>query len=167
MKAFTAVDLTPQCEVRATTRYEYMLLEKVPGAADLITLLATEVWRNPDEFEARLTPQKSLIFRWRASSPTGGIASVRDSNRTLCLSLVASGLDADADRITLDAFQRHVVRELHDTGFEPSFDLVELQHRPLIATIGLFIPQQQDDRWIFALADRCFAAAFFRKLGLA
>lgn len=167
MNGFTAVDLTPTCEVRSTVRYEYALLEKISGAMDLITLLATEVWRNPDEFEIPLAPNANLILRWRAVAATAGIATVRDSGRTLSLSLIASGLDVDADQITLEAFQRHIVRELHDTGFEASFDLVELRERPLLATLGLFVPQDENDRWVFALADRCFAAAYFRKLGLA
>jgi hypothetical protein len=167
MKGFTAVDLSPQCEVRLTAQYEYALLEKIPGAAELISLLAGHVWRNPEEFETPLQQGSKLILRWRTSSQTAGIATVRDSQRTLSLSLVASGLDADGDHLTLDAFQRHAVRELHDTGFEPSFDLIELKQRPLIATIGLFVPADEKDRWVFALADRCFAAAYFRKLGLA
>jgi hypothetical protein len=167
MSTFTVVDLSPQCDVRLTAQYEYPLLEKLPEAAELIVLLATWVWREPEEFETPLDEGGHLIFRWRASSQTAGIATVRDSHRTLSLSLVVSGLDADGDKLTLDAFQRYAVRELHDTGFEPAFDLIALKQRPLIATIGLFVPQDAKDRLMFGLADRCFAAAYFRTLGLA
>jgi hypothetical protein len=167
MHGFTAVDLTPQCEVRLTAAYEYALLEKIPGALDLIGTFANQIWRNPEEFETSINPMSKLMLRWRASCPTAGIATVRSSDRALSLSLLASGLDPAADHLTLDAFQQHAVRELHDTGFEPSFELVELKQRPLVATIGLSVPQVEKDRWLFALADRCFAAAYFRKLGLA
>ena len=167
MLQFTVVDLSPQCEVRLTAQYEYALLEKIPAAAELITLLATQIWRNPEEFETSLSSGSQMILRWRASSRTAGIATVRDSQQTLSLSMLVSGLDAEGDRLTLDAFQKHAVRELHDTGFEASFDLIELRQRPLIATVGLFVPQNEQDRWIFALADRCLAAVYFRKLGLA
>jgi hypothetical protein len=167
MQGFTAVDLTPQCEVSLTANYEYSLLERIPGAVDIIALLAAEIWRNPEEFDVPLRQGSELRLRWRNTSQTAGIATVRNSSRTFSLSLVASGLDADGDHLTLDGFQRHIVRELHDTGFEPSFDLIELRQRPLVATIGLAIPQGEKDRWVFALADRCFAAAYFRKLGLA
>src|SRR5208282_2688051 len=160
MRGFTAVDSSPQCEVRLTAHYEYPLLEKIPGAGELITHLATHIWRSPEEFETPLHQGCQLFLRWRASSKTAGIATVRNARRALSLSLIASGLDADADHITLDAFQRHVVRELHDTGYEPSFDLIELKQRPLLATIGLFVPTEESDRWAFALADRCFAAAY-------
>jgi hypothetical protein len=167
MRGFTAVDLSPQCEVRLTAEYEYSLLEKIPGAGDLITHLATHLWRSPDEFETPLHHGTKLILRWRASSQSAGIATIRNSKRALSLSLLASGLDPEGDQLTLDAFQNHAVRELHDTGFEPSFDLIKLKPRPLLATIGLFLPQSEADRWVFALADRCFAAAYFRKSGLA
>src|SRR5580658_2431163 len=96
MKGFTVVDLSPQCEVRLTAQYEYALLERIPDAAELIVLLATQIWRNPEEFEIPLDQGSKLILRWHASSQTAGIATVRNSERTLSLSLVVSGLDADA-----------------------------------------------------------------------
>jgi hypothetical protein len=166
MHGFTVVDLSPQCEVRLTAQYEYALLERISGAAELIGLLASRIWRDPDEFEVPLEPSSNLILRWRASSQSAGIATIRTSTQTHSLSLIASGLDPDGDHLTLDAFQRHSFRELHDTGFEPSFDLIELKQRPLLATIGLIVPKNEQDRGVFALADRCFAAAYFRKQGL-
>jgi hypothetical protein len=167
MQSFTAVDLTPQGEVRLSAVYEYSLLEQIPGAVEIIARLGAEIWRSPEEFDCPLAPESQLRLRWRSTSQSAGIATVRNPSQTLSLSLVASGLDSDGDVLTLDAFQRHIVRELHDTGFEPSFDLIELKDRPLIATIGLVIPGDKTDKWVFALADRCFAAAYFRRLGLA
>jgi hypothetical protein len=166
MREFTAVDLSPQCEVVSRAKYEYELLERIPQAAELIVVLATQVWRNPDEFETRLDPSLELVLRWRASSNTAGIATVRDSEHTLSLSLLVGGIDVDGDTITLEAFQRYAVRELHDTGYEPSFDLIGLKERPLLATVGMFMPKGEASRRLFALADRCFAAAYFRTLGL-
>jgi hypothetical protein len=82
------------------------------------------------------------------------------------LSLLASGIDPEADRLTLDAFQKHLLRELRDTGFEPAFALMDLKQRPLVATINFKSPTEPADQLLTALADRCFAAAYFRKLGL-
>ena len=59
------------------------------------------------------------------------------------------------------------VMDARKIRFEPSFDLVRLSDRPLLATIGLIMPEDKSQQWDFALADRCFAAAYFRKLGLA
>lgn len=165
MRGFTVVDLTPQCQVRSKARYEYELLEQVNGAAELLGDVTSLLANNPEAFEAKLAD--SIFLRWRASSQTTGIAAVRDeSERTLSLSIVASGLEPESDHLTLTAFQDHAVRELRDGPYEPSFDLVNLPERPLLASIGLILPPVQH-RWPFALADRCFAAAYFRRLGLA
>ena len=51
MRAFTAVDLTPQCEVQLRAVYQYELLEQLPGAAKLIGSLAGEIWRAPEQFD--------------------------------------------------------------------------------------------------------------------
>jgi len=168
VRAFTAVDLTPQCEVQLRAVYQYELLEQLPGAAKLIGSLAGEIWRAPEQFEVPIDGTLSGIhLRWTAIAESAGIASIRDRQQPLAISLLVSGRDAEADRITLEAFQQHVVQQLRDTGYEPAFDLAELQERPLLATVGLFLPEDQVDRRIFALIDRCFAAAYFRRLGLA
>ena len=83
------------------------------------------------------------------------------------LSLLCSGLDEQADALTLKAYQQHLMVELRDTGYEPAFGLMELRHRPLVATIPFFAPPDPTDQLLVALADRCFAAAYFRYLSLA
>jgi hypothetical protein len=167
MQGFTAVDLTPQCEVRLEARYEYGLLEQIESAPELIGQMSGELWRCPESFEFSF-PQiyGRIMIRWCACAPTSGIAILRDQRQTFSVSLLASGLDTSADKLTIDACQQHIVRQLHGTRFEASFDLLGLAQRPLVATIGLFIPEKPEDRKLFALADRCFAAAYFRKLGL-
>jgi hypothetical protein len=71
-------------------------------------------------------------------------------------------VNAETDRLTLDVFQKHLLRELHDTGYEPSFALMDLKDRPLVATINFTAPPDPSDQFIVALTDRCFAAAYFR-----
>ena len=166
MRGFTAVDLTAQCEVRLQAHYEYELLEKIEGATDLIAQFATKIWSSPEEFQIPLKQDGNLTWRWRALAQGAGIASLRMGAEPLSLSLLASGIDASADQITLTAFQQHAMRELHDTGFEPAFDLMSLTDRPLIATINIHSPREQVDRLATALADRCFAASYFRYHGL-
>jgi hypothetical protein len=168
MKGFTAIDLTLQCEVRLQARYEYGLLEQINGASELIAECSTELWRAPEAFEKPLDGTSSrLSLRWMATAASAGVLVARDGMKTLALSLLASGIDREADRVTLETFHKHVVRLLHDTGFEPAFDLLGLSQRPLLATIGFYLPENPADRQIFALADRCFAAAYFRRLALA
>ena len=87
---------------------------------------------------------------------------MRHNGELMSLSLLASGLDADADTITLNAFQSHLLRELRDTRFEPAFDLTNLLERPLVATINFRSPELPADQQVVALVDRCFAAAYFR-----
>lgn len=167
MRAYTVVDLTPQCEIRSQVLYEYTLLERIEGAAELIGLFSAEIWRNPEEFEVIPEKGSKLVFRWRATSPSTGSATLRNAEQTLSLSLLASGVDSVSDEITLQALQKHAVAELRGTPFEPAFDLITLRARPLLVTVGLTVPKEASDRAIFALADRCFAAAYFRRLGLA
>lgn len=110
---------------------------------------------------------KAMTLRWKAASPSSGIATVRCNGKLSSLCLLVAGIDGQSDHVTLSAFQLHLVRELHDTGIEPAFDVMELPERPLVASIHFEAPTEAEDRRAFALADRCFAAAYFRCLGLA
>jgi len=171
MRGFTVVDLTPQGEVRSTTHYDYPRLRCIDGAEELLVAFARELDSTLEQFELPLpNSDGELIWRWRACNPSGsGVASLRRGQQTLAISLLASGIDPEADLITLKSLQQHIVRELHDTGFEPGFGINQLWQRPLLVSVGLRAPGPTTprDRWLFALADRCFAAAYFRRLGLA
>jgi hypothetical protein len=167
MKSFCVADLNVRGELIAKQTYRYDQLEQIPGAGDLITSFATLLWRSPDEFEATLPTSTGVAVRWRSSSATSGIVTLRCNEVLASLSLLASGVSAEADRVTLDAFQRHLVRELHGTETEPAFALMDLSERPVVATINFQSPADELDRLIVALADRCFAAAYFRTKDLA
>lgn len=168
MRRFFMADVNATGELRTLAEYRYEQLELIPGAADLLGTLSGAVWRSPEEFEVPLhLERRHLVLRWRASAATAGVATVWDRKVLASVSLACSGLDDDADRITLDAYQRHLLHELHDTGYEPAFSLLHLRERPLLATVGFAAPPDPTDRILVALADRCFAAAFFRYLSLA
>lgn len=167
MKTFYVADITPRGDLQSKTAFEYAQLEQHPVALDLITEFSTYLWRSPEEFEIPLPTRLHMVQRWRASSETTGVSTLRWRGQVVSLSLIASGKDPEADSHTLGAFQQHLLNELHDTGFEPSFGLLNLTERPLAATISLLVPPEPEDREIFALADRCFAASYFRRLGLA
>jgi hypothetical protein len=125
------------------------------------------LWQNPDSFEIALAgSHRKLILRWSASARTAGIMTIRHDDQLMSLSLLATGIEPQADTITIAAFQNRLVHELHDTGSEPAFALLELNQRPLVATINFRSPPLDGDQQIVALADRCFAAAYFRYHGL-
>jgi hypothetical protein len=167
-RRFFVADLSSGGELKAMTEYRYDQLEQVPGAADLITNFATTLYRWPEEFETNLGGGRSTMrFRWRASAETAGITTLRSNDELASLALLASGLNPDADRLTLEAFQTHLLRELHGTPFEPAFALLEIPQRPLVAVVPFRSPSDQTDQFLTALADRCFAAAYFRYLHLA
>ena len=167
-RRFFVADLNAQGELKSETEYRYEQLEQVPGAAELISTFSAIVWRTPEEFETPLHPRnRRLTLRWRASASTAGIATVRSGDDLASISLVCSGLDENADTVTLRTYQQHLLAELRDTGYEPAFGLMELERRPLVATVVLFAPPDPTDQLLVALADRCFAAAFFRYLSLA
>jgi hypothetical protein len=108
-----------------------------------------------------------LTFRWLASAETAGITTLRNAGELTSIGLLASGINPDADRLTLEAFQTRLLRELHGTPFEPAFGLREVAQRPLVAVVAFAAPSDQVDQLLVALAERCFAAAYFRYLNLA
>ena len=166
MPNFHVADLSTRGDLLATAEYGYEQLEQIPAAAELIVQLATNLYRSPDEFEIPLAPSKHLTFRWRSSAPTAGISTVRWDTQLASLGLLASGLNRDADHVTLAAFQSHLLRELRNTEFEPAFALMELTQRPLVVSVPFHAPDDKLDQLLLALADRCFAAAYFRYLHL-
>ncbi|HEV2294796.1 MAG TPA: hypothetical protein VGR35_13155 [Tepidisphaeraceae bacterium] len=167
-RRFFVADFNVRGELRAIEEYRYDDLERIPGAGELIIRFSTALYRAPQTFELSLpSVQGNATFRWLASAETAGIATLRHRSELTSISLLASGLDPQADHLTLEAFQHHLVRELHDTGVEPSFALMDLRERPVVATTNFKTPDDQTDQLIAALSDRCFAASYFRYLNLA
>lgn len=169
MKNFFVADLNAKGELNDVAPYTYSDLVQIPGAADVITEMSTHLYRSPEHFEVPLLMgRRDIALRWKAVAPTAGIATVRfDESDLASVSLLASGLNPEADQITLQAFQRHLLTELRDTGYEPAFALMDLCQRPLVATVGFASPPDPQRQLLVALADRCFAAAYFRFLQLA
>ena len=93
-----------------------------------------------------------LTFRWRSSARTAGIATLRCEGELTSVSLLACGVDPHLDMLTLKAFQQHLLHELHDTGVEPAFALMELAERTLAATVNFRPPADETDQLVAALA---------------
>ena len=168
IRRFFVADLNLRGDLKATAEYRYEQLEQIPGAAELIVQFATQLYRTPEEFELPLTRrQDHLRYRWSASSHTSGITTLRNGGELASLAILASGINPEADRLTLEAFQLHLLRELHGTPYEPAFGLREVTDRPLVAIVAFAPPAEEADQLLVALADRCFAAAYFRYLNLA
>jgi hypothetical protein len=167
-RAFFVADLNARGELAGEAQeYAYDQLQTLPGAADLIAQFSTCIWREPEELETQISSANNLKLRWLAAAPTAGIATVRWSDQLASLSLLCTGINPQADQITLAAFQAKLLRELHDTGTEPAFDLMSIDRRPLVATINFRSPPDPHEQLVVALADRCFAASYFRYHGLA
>ena len=163
MRSFRAADLNAKGELIQSAEYDYTSLEQIPGAADLITQFATLIWREPDQFDTPMpSPHEHIAWRWRASAATSGIGTLRTADGPIGISIFATGLNEQHDRVTLLSLQQHLIRQLHDTGNEPAFDITCLVQRPMVATVNLFDPASRADLPLIALADRCFAAAYFR-----
>lgn len=162
MPAFLVADLDVRGDLRSRAEYRYEDLEMLPGASELIGQFSSRLYAEPKEFDTPLPGRPHLTMRWLAAAETAGIATLRCRGELASVSLLATGLDADADRITIDAFQRHLLRELHAEGVEAGFAITHLKERPLIATTNFFDPKDPADQLIVALADRCFAASYFR-----
>lgn len=169
---FTIADLNCRGELVRSAEYGYDQLAQVPGAGDLVVAFATILWREPEGFDLPIPGAEALEYRWRASAPTAGVGTLRCGGELASVCLIASGIDPEADRITLRAFQQHLLACLRNTPFEPAFELLDLSARPLVASVeftsAAAAPAAADHRtqYLTALADRCFAAACFRRLGL-
>jgi hypothetical protein len=162
-RSFWVADVNVRGELELKAEYQYESLEQIPGAAELIGEFSGALWRSPKEFDQLLPLDGSrMTLRWQSTSPSTGMATLWQSEDLVSLSLLASGVDADADRITLEAFQHHLLTELRDTGIEPAFALLDLHERPLVATVNFQSPEGQVPQVAAALADRCFAASYFR-----
>lgn len=163
-RPFYVADLNARGERLSEAEYTYAVLEQVPYAAELIVACATRIWQSPQEFELNLPCADSIGIdvRWWACANGAGMLSVRYAGQIASLSLLASGLDPAGDDQTMRVFQQHLLRELHDTGSEAAFDLLDLHRRPLVATTLLIPPSSQIPQFRVALLDRCFGAAFFR-----
>lgn len=168
MSSFHVADLNTQGEVRSVEEYSYAALEQIPGCMELMADFSRELYPRPADFEIEFCSRdEPIVFRWAATSQTSGIATTRSGKRLLTLSVLASGISATSDRTTLDAIQSRIIRELHDSGVEPAFGFINLKERPLVATLTLADPSLSTNQVIVALADRCFAASYFRLLQLA
>ena len=166
MRPFFVADLDARGDLLMKEPYTYDALQRIPGALEIIAQASGAIYRSSEEFEIRLDGSK-LHLRWRAVSESSGIATMRIGQELASLSLLVCGRDAETDASTLVACQKHLLAELRDTGYEPGFGLVEVLERPLLATINVQSPQDVPERMRLALADRCFAAAYFRSQGLA
>ena len=167
MGPFHVADLRTTGEIRALEEYDYQTLEKVPGCTGLIARLSGQLYQSPTGFEIALAEgDEAVTLRWNATSPSSGIVTTKGTNNLLSLSILAAGISGDADRITLQAVQSRITRELHDSGIEPGFGFLNLPMRPLVATLTLRDPRTATNQLMVALADRCFAASYFRYLNL-
>jgi hypothetical protein len=155
-------DLTASGELQFQETYSYDALGRIPDAIELIAQFSGALWRDPEHFELCLDAPANLTLRWVAVAKSAGIATVRQADDLVSLTLLASGIDPQADLATLKAFQLHLLQQLHDTGVEPAFALLTFKERPLAATVNFTSPPQRHAQRIVALADRCFAAAYFR-----
>ncbi len=158
---FHVADFTAAGELICSERYTYAALEGIPGAGELLGLFAGCLWHSPASFEARL-PDCGLVARWRQTGGKSGIATFYGPRgNVLQMSVILGGEEMDGAQ--LEIVQDHLVASLRETGFEPAFDLLRRPERPLLASIALEAPSEPAARWAFGIADRCLAAAVFRK----
>lgn len=164
---FAMADLDLRGDLKLAAEYRYDALLQIPDSPDMIGQLSGALWRSPESFEEHLrADSRYLGFRWRGIGESGGIATLRLEEQLISISLLVCGKSVDQDHLILQAFQTHLLRELHDTGVEPSFALMDLTDRPLAATFNFQQPPDPALQRVAALADRCFAAAYFRYQGL-
>jgi hypothetical protein len=163
---FSVADFGPAGDLRSNQPYTYALLEKVPGALDLLASFSMHLYRTPESFETTIDLGERLTLRFLAPAPTAGLGTLRCDGALISLSLLATGLDPQADDVTLNALQKHLLRELRDTPHEPAFSLLSIPQRPLLATLVFADPPTPRAQHLAAIADRCLAASFFRYHGL-
>jgi len=169
MRSFWVADLSIGGEILFKEPYENAVLERVPGAAELIGEVAGRLYRWPDGFDVDLLAGTIRIL-WRPCCDSGGVLTIRYRDEVgpaapwqlASFALLLSGTNEDEDRAICSAAQNRLVEILHDTGMEPAFDLAELTERPLVASFSNTLPADARLRETLAISDRCFGAAYFR-----
>lgn len=164
-RLFWVADLEAQGDLRSCEPYEYGLLERIPGAIEVISTFSSHLYRSPDHFEVSLgSHDLGLKFRFTAPAPSVGLGVLRHmpSGDLISVSALASGLDPQSDAIIFDVLQKHLMRELRGTPHEPGLDLLQLKQRPIVTIFGFGSPRNEAAQHLAALADRCLSAAFFR-----
>ena len=146
-KSFWVADVNVRGELELKAEYQYDALHQISGAAELIGDFSGALWRTPrDSSSGSRWKGPEMALHWQSTSHTTGIATLWQSKDLVSLSLLASGVDEEADRITLEAFQHHLLTELHDTGIEPACALLNLTERPLVATVNFSRPKARSRR---------------------
>lgn len=163
---FHVADFGPAGDLRSDQLYTYELTERLPGCAELLGTLSMHLYRTPESFETVVDLTERLTLRFFAPAPTAGLGTLRCDGSLISLSLLLSGLDGPAEEVTLNALQKHLVRELRNTPHEPAFSLLSVPQRPLLATLVFGDPPTARGQHLAAVADRCLAASFFRYHGL-
>lgn len=163
---FHVADFGPAGDLRSNQPYTYALTEKLPGCPELLGTLSMHLYRTPESFETALDLTDRLTLRFLAPAPTAGLGTLRCDGQLISLSLLATGIDPQADDVTLNALQKHLLRELRDTPHEPAFSLLSIPQRPLLATLVFADPPTPRGQHLAAITDRCLAASFFRYHGL-
>ena len=163
MPTFHVADLNALGELRQLTEYDSASLEAIPLASELISRCWQELSQNSDTFESPMCDDGKTSIRWRTTGKGAGILTVRNqAGDPVSISVLSSIYQRD--ETTFAVLQQHLVRQLHQTRFEPAFDLMQIKERPLVATITLSCPDEPGQQMIRALADRAFAAAYFRHI---
>lgn len=165
MKSFWVADFNSRGDLQLEQEYSYGLLEMIPGCAELLGQLSSNLWRSPEGFETQLRIGGPKL-RWAPTAETAGLMTIRTApsagDHLVSLSVLATGMNPEADTLTLQAFAGRLLHELRDTGYEPSFAMMDQARRPLVATFNFSPPTESVDQGLAALADRCFAASYFR-----
>lgn len=91
----------------------------------------------------------------------GAPATFWSRGAPITTSALASGHDAADDWAVLAALHDLMLQFFRDSPFEPSFVLLDVAERPLLATLPIPAPTICPDIGIIADAETCLAAAFF------
>src|SRR4051812_13499591 len=85
-KNFTVADLNVHGELQLKQAYDYVSLEQIPLATELIVTMATSIYSSPEEFEIKLI-RPGMALRWKAVAETAGIATLRCDSELASISL--------------------------------------------------------------------------------
>ena len=140
----------------------------VPCNTEAVELITGLLRENDQTLHADL-PELFTGFpptvSWTAWSPTAGELVVRCSRETLSRSLLLCGVDPGAERLALRRFNKEAPKRggwMRDEPDDPP-RILSVKERPLLMSIMLFDKNAPSLFWCANLAQRCFAAAYFRR----
>jgi hypothetical protein len=167
---FFLIEFTHEMEVLPGTAHGWFHREDIGEDGpifDAVAPLMDDLRQSPAGFETKLHDPRGgrpMLIRWRPHSQTAGTAEFWMNGTLAARSLLLCGVEKSAEWRALRQFNREAPRRWRTADDDPRAAprLLQLHERPLYASIIFLDKNDATRRVVLLIAQRAFAAAYFR-----